>query len=53
MPLRDRIALRNRAERHAEHFDWTGLTSYYREARTLAFQKYHPHLSILPRESKD
>ena len=53
MPLRDRIAMRNRTERHAEHFDWTKLTSYYRAARNLAFQKYHPHLSILPPDVED
>jgi glycogen(starch) synthase len=53
MPLRDRIAMRNRTERHAEHFDWTRLSSYYRAARNLAFQKYHPHLSILPAEPED
>ena len=48
MPLRDRIALRNRVERHAEHFDWTRLSRFYRAARSLAFQKFHPNLSILP-----
>ncbi len=53
MPLRDRIAMRNRAERHAEHFDWDKLTSYYRAARGLAFEKYHPNLSILPPEPDD
>jgi len=53
MPLRDRIAMRNRTERHAEHFDWTKLTSYYRAARNLAFQKYHPHLSIVPPDVED
>lgn len=50
MPLRDRIAVRNRVERHAEHFDWTRLTSHYRGACSLAFQKHHPNLTILPPE---
>jgi glycogen(starch) synthase len=53
MPLRDRIAMRNRVERHAEHFDWTQLTSYYRAARRQAFQKYYPNLTILPPGQED
>jgi glycogen(starch) synthase len=48
MPLRDRIALRNRVEQHADHFDWTRLTSFYRAARRHAFQKHYPNLTILP-----
>ena len=53
MPLRDRIALRNRVERHAEHFDWTRLSRFYRAARSLAFQKFHPNLSILPPDADE
>jgi glycogen(starch) synthase len=50
MPLRDRIAMRNRTEQHADHFDWTRLGRCYRTARAAAFKKYHPNLSILPAE---
>jgi len=50
MSLRDRIALRNRVEQHADHFDWTRLTRYYRAARGKAFQKHYPNLRILPPE---
>jgi glycogen(starch) synthase len=53
MSLRDRIAMRNRVEQHAEHFDWTRLNRYYRAARSMALQKYHPNLSILPPDSLD
>jgi glycogen(starch) synthase len=48
MSLRDRIALRNRVEQHADHFDWTRLMRYYRIARAKAFEKYYPNLRILP-----
>ena len=48
MSLRDRIAMRNRVEQHADHFDWTRLTSFYRAAHRQAFQKHYPSLSILP-----
>jgi glycogen(starch) synthase len=51
MSHRERIELRNRVERHAEHFDWSNLTRYYRAARRWAFEKYYPGREILPPES--
>jgi glycogen(starch) synthase len=48
LTLRDRIALRNRCERHADHFDWSRLTSHYRAARGMALKKHFPQLSVLP-----
>jgi glycogen(starch) synthase len=36
---RDRIALRNRVDRAAEHFDWSNLARYYDEAHNLALQR--------------
>ena len=53
MSLRDRIAMRNRVEQHADYFNWTRLTRYYRAARAMAFRKHHPNLSILPPDSDD
>lgn len=38
---RERIELRNRVERHAEHFDWTNLTRYYWTARSAAFSRHY------------
>ena len=53
MPLRDRIALRNRTESHADHFDWSRLNRYYRAARGMAFAKYYPNVNLLPPEPDD
>lgn len=53
LALRDRITLRNRCERHADHFDWSNLTSYYRLARGMAFKKHFPHLSVLPPDAEE
>lgn len=36
---RDRIALRNRVDRSAEHFDWSNLASYYDRAHAMALQR--------------
>ncbi|MBI1369646.1 MAG: glycosyltransferase [Planctomycetes bacterium] len=36
---RDRIALRNKVDRSAEHFDWTNLVKYYDQAHDLALQR--------------
>lgn len=47
MSLRERRALRNRVEQHAEHFDWTKLGVYYRAAHRKAFELYYPNLTIL------
>jgi glycogen(starch) synthase len=54
MTRRERIQLRNRVESHAEHFDWTNMTRYYRAARRWAFQKVYPDREIgaLEPESK-
>ena len=46
MPLRDRIAMRNRAERHGEHFDWTRLSAYYRAAHAAALKRFYPNLAL-------
>ncbi|NLU20651.1 MAG: glycosyltransferase [Phycisphaerae bacterium] len=48
MSRRDRIQLRNRVEAHAEHFDWTNLSKYYREARQHAFGLFYPGRQIVP-----
>jgi glycogen(starch) synthase len=50
MSSRDRIELRNRVERHAEHFDWSNLSRYYRAARRRAFEMYYPGREIVPRD---
>jgi glycogen(starch) synthase len=50
MGRRERIQLRNRVEAHAEHFDWTQMTQYYRAARRFAFQAYYPDRQIVPPE---
>ena len=47
MKLRERIQLRNSVESHAEHFDWTHMTRYYRVARRWAFQKHYPDRTII------
>jgi glycogen(starch) synthase len=38
---RQRIALRNRVESHAEEFDWNRLEQHYAAARRLALQKHY------------
>lgn len=48
MSLRERIALRNRTEQHAEAFDWKQMSSYYRAARRRAFEVHYPNLNIIP-----
>ena len=39
MDRRDRIALRNRTDRSAEHFDWSNLARYYDQAHNLALER--------------
>lgn len=39
MERRDRIALRNRTDRSAEHFDWSNLARYYDQAHSLALER--------------
>ena len=46
MGRRDRIQLRNRVEAHAQHFDWSHMTRYYRVARRWALQKHYPDAPI-------
>ena len=53
MALRDRIALRNRCERHADHFDWTHLNKHYRAAHLMAFEKFYPELRLPARDEDD
>jgi glycogen(starch) synthase len=48
MTRRDRIQLRNRVEAHAEHFDWTNLSKYYREARRYTFELFYPGREVIP-----
>lgn len=42
MTVRERIALRNRVEAYADHFDWNNLNRYYMQARDLAFSRRFP-----------
>lgn len=48
MTLRERIAMRNRVEEHAGHFDWEGLARYYRAAFRQALEKFYPGQDLLP-----
>lgn len=48
MPLRERIAMRNRVEQFADHFDWKGMTQYYRAARRMAFERHYPGRECQP-----
>lgn len=41
MSRRERIALRNRAEAHAEHFDWNIMGRHYAAAQRLAQERKH------------
>ena len=52
MPLRKRIELRNRVERHGQAFDWSNMTRYYRAAQRMAFEKYYTDREILPQETR-
>lgn len=42
MNRRERIALRNRAESHAEQFDWKNLGRHYVDAWNLALRRHDP-----------
>lgn len=53
MPLRERIALRNRVESYAEHFDWNKMSRFYRAARRIAFEKHFPNQSVMPPDTLD
>lgn len=48
MSLRERIAMRNRCEAYADQFDWQHMSSFYRAARRMAFDKYYPGRSVVP-----
>ncbi len=48
MSRRERIQLRNSVERHAESFDWSNMSQFYRAARRMAFEKYYPGQNIIP-----
>ncbi|MEW6249867.1 MAG: glycosyltransferase [Planctomycetota bacterium] len=48
MSRRDRIALRNKVESHAEHFDWNNLGRYYVAAHRLALQRRFPGRDLVP-----
>jgi len=50
MSPRERIELRNRVERHADHFDWQNLSRYYRAARRRRFEMYYPGRDIVPKD---
>lgn len=43
MNRRERIALRNRVENYAEHFDWTNLGKHYWTAYALALERRYGH----------
>jgi len=44
MSLRERIALRNRVESHADEFDWEKMIVFYRSAHRRAFEAVYPEL---------
>jgi len=48
MSRRERIALRNRVEAHAEHFDWNNLGRHYTEAHRLALQRRYGADAAVP-----
>lgn len=48
MARRDRIALRNRVENHATHFDWNNLGTHYVTAHRLALERHFPQRELLP-----
>jgi glycogen(starch) synthase len=48
MSRRERIGLRNQVESHAEHFDWSNMSRYYRAARRMAFDKFYPDQNVIP-----
>lgn len=48
MGRRERITLRNRVEAHGQHFDWSSLSRYYRDARHHAFSLYYPGREVIP-----
>lgn len=48
MSLRDRISMRNRVEEYADQFDWNRMSSYYRAARRMAFEKHYPGRNVVP-----
>jgi glycogen(starch) synthase len=48
MNRRERIALRNRAESHAEQFDWNLLARHYAEAHRLALGRRCPGRDLVP-----
>ncbi len=48
MSRRERIALRNRAESSAEHFDWTYLGRHYATAQRLALERRYTGHDLVP-----
>ena len=48
MNRRERIALRNRTEQHAEHFDWTNLGRHYWTAHALALERHYAGRATMP-----
>nr|MBP9026974.1 glycosyltransferase [Phycisphaerae bacterium] len=52
MSRRERIALRNRVESHAEDFDWSRLEQHYASARRLALQLHYPGPDRVPEAQK-
>jgi glycogen(starch) synthase len=48
MSRRDRIALRNRVESLANHFDWNNLGYYYVTAHRMALERHHPGHDLVP-----
>jgi glycogen(starch) synthase len=50
MPLRERISMRNRVESYAEMFDWNRMSTHYRAARRMAFEKHFPGQNVVPED---
>jgi len=48
MSRRERIALRNQTEAHAEGFDWNNLGRYYAAAHRAALERHYPGQALVP-----
>jgi glycogen(starch) synthase len=48
MSRRERIALRNKVESHASHFDWNHLSRHYVSAHRLALHRHYPGDDLVP-----
>ena len=48
MSRRERIALRNQAEAHAEHFDWNNMGRHYAAVHRLALERRYAGKNMVP-----